>query len=302
VGGTKTAGGLVALPEGKVLAYRVQPTAPQRGGDAVLRDVIVLAQSMQNEGRELKVSADAIGVGVAELVSRDGRILSDATIRWKGVAVDRLIEAETSLPTTIDADVRAAARAEAQLGAGRSMQSFLYVTIGTGISACLVLHGSPYSGERGLAGFFASSAISFPGDDGALVAGPPLEYFAAGPSLSARLAAQRPEFAGGAPDVLALAEAGDAAALAVVDSAGSAVGAAVAHLVNVVDPQAIVLGGGLGLAGGRYRSRLDEALRRHIYSDCNRDLPLKDAQLGAEAGWIGAALGALEAQRKLSES
>ena len=65
-----------------------------------------------------------------------------------------------------------------------------------------------------------------------------------------------------------------------------------AQLVNVLDPQAIVIGGGLGLAGGRYRRNLEEALRSHIYSDHHRDLPLLDAALGVDAGWIGAALAA----------
>jgi hypothetical protein len=56
------------------------------------------------------------------------------------------------------------------------------------------------------------------------------------------------------------------------------------------DPEAVVLGGGLGLAGGRYRSQLEESFRQYIYSDCQRDLPLLDAKLGPDAGWIGAAL------------
>jgi len=294
VGGTKTAAGLVAMSTGQVLARRLCPTAPARGGEAVLHDVISLAQSLQDEGRRLDTPAAAIGVGVAELVSCEGRVLSDATIRWKGVAIDRLIEAETLLPTKIDADVRAAARGEAELGAGRGLLSFLYVTIGPGISACLVLDRSPYTGARGLAGSFASSPALIPDSKGELVSGPPLEQFASGPALVSRLTALLPNFAGGASELLSLADAGNAAARDVVDSAGTALGAAIAQLANILDPQAIVLGGGLGLAGGRYRGRIEGALRTYIYSDCHRDLPLKDAELGVDAGWIGAALCAIE--------
>jgi glucokinase len=196
------------------------------------------------------------------------------------------------LPVTVDADVRAAARGEADLGAGRGLQSFVYVTVGTGISACLVLSGSPYTGARGLAGSFASASLRFGANHDELVAGPPLEQFAGGPALASRLAKLDATFNGSAPEVLSLAEAGHPAARAVVDSAGAALGAAIAQLVNTLDPEAVVIGGGLGLAGGRYRAKIEESLRDHIYSEAHRDVPLLDAKLGADAGWIGAALSA----------
>jgi glucokinase len=199
---------------------------------------------------------------------------------------------ETSLPVVIEADVRAAALGEAELGAGRELRSFVYVTVGTGISACLVHSGFPYTGARGLAGSFASGRLLIGADHGELVAGPPLEQFAGGPALASRLAARDSTFKEAAPEVLALAEAGHPAARAVVDSASGALGAAIAQLVNTLDPEAVVIGGGLGLAGGRYRAKLEESLRDHIYSDCHRDIPLLDATLGGDAGWIGAALSA----------
>src|SRR5688500_17476421 len=209
VGGTKIAAGLVTLPAGQVLARRLQPTAPQRGGEAVLGDVIALAQSLQEEAVRLNAPPHGIGVGVAELVSTTGVVLDQATIHWQGMDVGGRIASETSLPVTIEADVRAAARGEAELGAGRGLKSFVYVTVGTGISACLVSNGSPYTGHRGLAGSFASGPIVIAADKGELVAGPPLERFAGGPALASRLAARVPKFTGTAPDVLVLAEAGD---------------------------------------------------------------------------------------------
>jgi glucokinase len=296
VGGTKIAAGLLAPSGAEVLARRLRPTGADRGGEAVLADVIDLACSLRDEAMKHNAPALAIGVGVAELTSPRGDVLDEATIRWKGVDVDRRISAATSLPVTIEADVRAAARAEAELGAGRGLRSFLYVTVGTGISACLVLEGSPYTGARGLAGSFASGRTLIAADDGTIVPGPPLERFAGGPAIAARLAESAPEFSGTAREALALAENGDVVAAGVVDSAGRALGAAIAHLVNVLDPHAIVIGGGLGLAGGRYRSSLVTALRSHIYSDHHRDLPLVDAALGVDAGWIGAALAASRAR------
>jgi len=290
VGGTKCAGGIVVLPHRERLTKRVQPTAPQRGGEAVLNDVRDLALSLCIEARRRGMEPVAIGIGVAELVDKHGRIVSEATIHWKDVAVDEPIRSATKIPTYIDADVRAAALGEATFGAGRGLDVFLYVTIGTGISACLVLDGLPYEGASGLAGTFASSACLVPADNGDLVSGPSLEEYAAGPGLAARLAARRAGFLGSARDVVALAGAGDREARAIVETAGRAVGAAIAHLVNVLDPQAVVLGGGLGLAGGCYRGAVEAVLRNYVWSDRHHEIPLLDGQLGPDAGWIGAAL------------
>ena len=292
VGGTKCAAGLVLFPEGGVLARRLQPTRPERGGAALLADVVGLARSLQQEAAGLEISLAGIGLGVAELVGIDGQVLSGATIHWQGAGVDEALRAATGLPVVVEADVRAAARGEAHLGAGRPFRSFLYITVGTGISGCLVLDHVPYAGARGLTGTFASSRGLIPGDDGRLATGPPLEQFAAGPAVAARFAAARPDFAGTAPDVLSLAAAGDALALAVVTSAGEAVGAAIGQLVNVLDPEAVIIGGGLGLAGGCYRDSLEAAMRSQIWSDMHRHIPVIAAEMGTDAGFIGAAFAA----------
>ena len=289
VGGTKIAGGIV-LPEGIVLARRQQPTWPDRGGEAVLADVVAFAHELIEESRVQEIKPVTIGIGVAELVNPDGQVLSEATIRWKGLPIMERIRAETGFPVHLDADVRAGAIGEAMLGAGRGLGSFLYVTVGTGISAALVIEGRPYTGSRGLTGTFASSRRLIPDDNGRLIAGPPLEQFASGPALASRFAENRPEFTGTAVDILVLADCGDEVARTVVTSAGSALGAAIAELVNLLDPEAVVLGGGLGLAEGLYLTSTERALRQHVWSDLHRGVPLVPAQLGNDAVWIGAAL------------
>jgi glucokinase len=260
----------------------------------VLHDVIELARELLTEAAPLGIVPRAIGIGVAELTDPRGRIVSEATIRWKGMPIADRLQAALSLPTRVDADVRAAARAEAGLGAGRHWTSFLYISIGTGISAALVVDGEPYLGARGLTGTFASSRNLILSDRYELTSGPPLEACAAGPALAARYAAGCPGFAGTAREVIVLAEDGDRCAKEVVESSGRAVGAAIAHLVNVLDPEGIVIGGGLGSAEGSYRKALERGVRELVWSDLHRGLPLVSAGLGADAGWIGAALGALQ--------
>lgn len=292
VGGTKCAAGLVSLDDGCVVARGLKPTRPERGGGAVLADVVELAQSLQAEAKRLDIHPTSIGIGLCELVGANGQILSEATIRWMGIPVLSQIQHETQLPVIFDADVRAAARAEAHFGAGRSLGCFLYVTVGTGISSCLVLNKTPFAGARGLTGTFASGNGLIAGGSGQLLSVPPLEQFASGPALAARFAATSDGFVGAAPDVLALAESGDPLAQPIVATAGRALGAAIAQLVNVLDPEAVVIGGGLGLAAGLFRRSMEEALRQYVWSELHRDVPLLSANLGNDAGLIGAALAA----------
>jgi glucokinase len=294
VGGTKCAGGVVKLPEGRVIARRVQPTLPERGGEAVLLDVVGLCRTLQEEAKSQDRMPAAIGIGVAEMVDLHGRVVSEATIRWKEIDVKARVHDATRLATYVGADVRAAARAEAVLGAGRGLSTFLYVTVGTGISCSLVLDGVPYAGARGLTGTFASGCglAVVEDEDEDLVRSMPLEVFASGPAISRKWADMRRGFKGTAVDVLALVDAGDAMAGCVVEAAGIVLGAAIAQLVNVLDPQAIIIGGGLGLVGGRYREAVAGGLRDYVWSDAHRDVPIISAELGTDAGWIGAALGA----------
>jgi glucokinase len=97
-------------------------------------------------------------------------------------------------------------------------------------------------------------------------------------------------FSHAAPEVLALAEAGDPIAREIVETAGKALGAAIAQLVNVLDPEAVVLGGGLGLAERIYRRSVEEALREYVWSELHRNIRLVSATLGNDAGIVGAAL------------
>src|SRR5207249_2171327 len=116
-----------------------------------------------------------------------------------------------------------------------------------------------------------------------------LEEIASGPALVARFNQRRPGAAKNGPDVLAAAAAGNSDSLEVLRSAGEAVGSAVGFLVNVLDPEAVIVGGGLGLSAGSYWESFTASTRRHIWSKINRDLPILQASTGQAAGILGAA-------------
>jgi glucokinase len=287
VGGTKIAGGVVARDTRPVLTRRAIATRAERGGAAVLEDALALASALCADARGVDVDVIGIGVGVPELVDQAGHLASAHAIDWRDLPVRQRF-ADLG-PTVLEADVRAHALAEARYGAGRAYKLFTFVTVGTGISCCLVQDGKPYAGARGNALVLASSPLTTTCPECGAVLRPVLEEFAAGPALVARYNQGCDRHAARGEDVVMAAKAGDATARHVLRSAGEALGVSTGWLVNVLDPEALVVGGGLGLAGGLYWESFVAATRAHIWADASRDLPIVMAALGPDAGLIGAA-------------
>ncbi|HVA90922.1 MAG TPA: ROK family protein [Chloroflexota bacterium] len=287
IGGTKIAAGLVAFPEGRVLARRIIPTDAQRPGAEVLADALSLARDQLAEAARLAMAPVGLGVGVAELVDPEGRITSDQTIAWRNLPVREAFAALA--PTLIDADVRMAARAEARFGAGQGVDPWIYVTVGTGISYCLVQGGHPYTGTHGNALIFASAPLSTTCPVCGTMLQPVLEEIASGSALAVRYNQVAAVPARSGHEVVAAAAAGDPKAVWVVRSGGAALGCGVAFLINTLDPAAVVVGGGLGLAGGLYWEAFIDAARAHIWAEATRDVPIHSALLGVDAGLVGAA-------------
>lgn len=297
IGGTKIAGGVVNVDSGEILWRQSIPTLAHRGGEAVLADCITLIEELIQVASIQAVTIKAVGIGLCELVDPAGNVKSAYNFDWRNLPVlERLSQI---VPTVIDADVRVAARGEARYGAGRSYQNFAYVTVGTGISAALVQNGEPWSGTRGNALVLATMPLTTTCTQCGTRLEPVLEEFASGPALVKRYnqhtAQKATSPANSGQDVFAAVAEGDSDAIEIVTSAGEALGTSVAFLCNVLDPAAIVVGGGLGLAGGLYWDHFMESTRHHIYAEETRQLPILSAALGVDAGIIGAAATFLEA-------
>ncbi len=287
IGGTKIAAGLVAFPQGAVLARRTIPTLPSRAGKAVLSDALALTEALIGEAEQRCLQLLGIGVGVPELVDPDGNITSSHSLAWQDISIQS--EFSQLAPAIVESDVRAGALAEAMFGAGRPYRIFGYVTVGTGISSTLVQDGRPFAGARGNALVMASSPFTVECDVCGKALSPILEEIASGLALVARYNRCSSLKAKQGEDVTAAAEKGDDAAVRVVRSAGEALGNSVGFLVNVMDPEAIVVGGGLGTSGGLYWDSFVTSTRAHIWAESSRELPILAAAMGADSGLIGAA-------------
>ncbi len=288
VGGTKIAAGIVEPASGAIILSETITTEAASGGAVVLADTVDLAKRLIATARRRIVR---IGLGVPQLVDNEGRIRSAYNFDWTDLPVRERLS--RLAPATIESDVRSAARAEARLGAGKRRRTFAYVSIGTGVSYCLVVEGRPHLGANGFAIHFASSALHVPCTACGHLNAPVVEEIASGPAIADAFARRTGRSAGGA-EVLAAANAGDAIAIDILNSAADQLGSLIALIVNMLDPEAVVLGGGLGLAAGPYRDRLIASTRAHIWADACRNLPIVAAALGKNAGLIGAALAGCE--------
>ena len=199
-----------------------------------------------------------VGVAVPENVSVTGRITSSAVMPALGQAAGRRA-ARCDRAAAIDADVRAAAFAEATLGAGQDYGFHAFMTISTGISYCAVVGGRPFAGAHGGALHMGTSVFALPSAPPASTAP---RSPARAPDLGQRRSARSSEryaALGRLRDQgrrgARRAAGGDEAARDVVDSGARALGMGIALLLNVLDPEAVITGGGLGCADTEYWSR-----------------------------------------------
>ncbi len=285
IGGSKIAVALVSVPIGRLECHETKPT-PDAGGEAVLSVAAALADKALSLARRRRIEVTGIGIGVPELVDRDGRITTHCVV--PGLQTDDWATwFGRFAPTIIESDVRAAALAEATLGAGRYYQSVGYVSVGTGISYCWVCDGVAHVGSRGAAIQLGNAVTAEWQADGELHEWM-LERLASGPALLARYK----ELGGTCSTTRAViaAHGREAVAKQAVDEAARALGIGIALLVNLLDPDAIVVGGGLGSAAGPYWEGTVASAREHICSEGARGMPLVQAQLGPQSAVIGAAL------------
>ncbi|MFG2012229.1 ROK family protein [Micromonospora sp. NPDC048868] len=295
IGGTKTAAALVTR-QGMVVD-RVTATTPGRAGaTAVLDTAADLVHLLTARAAGTRVRA--LGVGSAGVMdSRTGRVLSatDVLTGWAGTDLRGRLRQLLDIPVTVINDVHAHALGEVRHGTATGYETVLFLAVGTGIGASFVAGGSVLAGAHSAAGHAGHQASPYAGS----LRCPcgrrgHLEAIAAGPGLAKEYARRTGKPVDDLRSVAARVEAGDETAREVVLLGGTAVGSAVGGLVNMLDPHAVVVGGGVTGLGEPWWRALRSAVRREtLPSLC--DVPVLASTLGADAPLVGAASLAWEA-------
>lgn len=311
LGGT-TINAVCLRPDGQVVARRQVATLSQEGPEAVIGRLAGLIADVVAEvgGRG---AVGGIGVAVAGVVDMEKGVLlllPNFPGSWHGIDLGPRFQQQFGLPTFVINDARAATLGEKTFGAGRRSRNMIMLTLGTGIGGGVVVENELYFGSEGHAGEVGHQTIDLHGPLCGCGNYGCLEALASGPAIASMairavkqgMTTSIRDLAGNdlnriTPKTVSdAANAGDAVAISIIETAGAYIGTGVANLIVILNPDTVVIGGGVAKAGERLFKAIDDAVSRRvcILPGGRGAVRIVPAELGEEAGAIGAAAWAMK--------
>ena len=288
LGGTDLKAACVSA-RGEVLEFQSVPSHALEGEDAIMDTLVGAA-------RRWRSGAAAVGVGCPGVIHPVSGALVDVTPHLAlpaGFPLRTALERSLALPVATDNDANCAARGEYGAGSARGSKVALVITVGTGIGCGIVIDGRVLQGSRGGGGEIAHMGQGSRGPACACGVTGCAEPVSGGAGLVNRARAAGLAVACG-EDVFALAASGDANATRLVGEMIEALGQQVACAVQTVNPEVVVVGGGIAQAGEAFLAPLREAIARYAQPSHVAGLRIVPATLGNRAGVVGAGLMAWE--------
>jgi len=287
VGGTTVKAALLDS-DGREYGRCEQPTPRHVGPEAIVATIIDTVVELQRHVPDAG-RLRAVGLVVPGVVDAQHGIAVYATnLGWRDLPIRQMVAEGVGLPVILDHDVRAAGLAELELGAGRGAHEMLFVALGTGIAAAVITRGQLATGATGMAGELGHLPVIPDGELCACGQRGCTETYASGAAISRRYSAVSGISGIPARDVISRASAGDDLAQRIFSDAITALGRALVNYVLIMDPEMIIIGGGLADSGA---ALLDPLTRKVQGGLAWRSAPtITDGRFGADAGRRGAAL------------
>ena len=285
LGGTKILAGVVDR-DGHVEQRREHRT-PTASQDELLAGLDVAVEELLTD------EIIALGFGLPSPIDqRSGRALQSVNIPLKDMDFRGRMEERFSLPVGIENDANAATYAEFRFGAARDVDTMVMLTLGTGCGGGAVIDGKLYRGWAE----FGHIVIEYDGlpCQGTCTGRGHLEAYVTGVAAG-KLAAAEFGPAVDAHRLVRLANEGESRAVEILDGIGRRLGAGIGSLVNIFNPELVVIGGGFAAAGDFVLDPAREILRREALAQAGYRVPIVRAELGTAAGLIGAGLVAFDA-------
>lgn len=300
VGGTTLKAALVS--EGKIIETLTQPTLADAEAEATIENMVALIEQLKAKSQS---PVKGVGMGMAGLIDGPAGVVvtSPNLPRWKNVKLAEILQTKVALSVALDNDVRAMALGELAYGAGRGAKNLLCMTIGTGVGSAIIIDGQIYRGASLSAGELGHVMVVPQGGRscgcgnwGCLetVAGTPgilslaERFIERGLSPYLAKAVQHQELT---PKLIfEAAQAGDPGASELWQEVGQWIGIALAGVVNFINPERIVIGGGISQAGEFLFEPLRRAIQRHAFERPAQAVTVCQAELGSDAGMIGSAV------------
>ncbi len=308
-GGTKLAAGLVDWRAGRVRRQARCATARERGARSQIADMLRLVSELQLAPAEWQaVSAAGVSFGGPVDAASGTVVQSHHVAGWEGLPLAAELGAALGRPALVENDANAVALGEYRYGAGRGARDLVYITVSTGIGGGVILGGRLWRGSHGAAGEVGHMVVRPGGPLCTCGNRGCLEALASGLSIARRAREALPEAEGGgrltnrpctatdggpeaitAEHVFRAARLGDATAAAIVAAAAADLGLAIAMLASIVDPERVILGGGVAKAGEQLLAPVRAAFARHAFPLLAERVAIVQAAAIDEGGLLGAA-------------
>ncbi|MEG4345364.1 ROK family protein [Microcoleus sp. A003_D6] len=229
-----------------------------------------------------RISAIGIGTpGPADAIGRIARVAINLK-NWHNVPLADWLEAKTGLPTILANDANCAGLGEAWLGAGRHFKNLILLTLGTGVGGAVILDGKLFAGHLGAAGELGLIAINPDGPECNSGNRGSLEQYVSVQAIRRETGLEPIELAN-------LAKSGDAKSLEYWENYGRYLGIGLASIIYILTPEAIIIGGGISAGAEFFLPTVREEIERRVLPSSREDLQLLVAELGNQAGMVGAA-------------
>jgi glucokinase len=291
VGGTNLKGARV---EGNgQIVERLQEPVARESGQALLGQIAELVRRLA-AGQKI----DGVGIGVPGIVDHSQRRLRRAPnlAILEGLDVEGAVTDLVGAPAFVENDANAAGLAEAWLGAGHGVDSLVFVTLGTGVGGAVIVRGRLWTGKSGYAGEVGHMQIDPEGVTCGCGVRGCLETIAGNRHwgrIAAGLMRTRPSVLSGAePDpeaIVSAARGGDGVALEVINTVARALGQVFGSIINLLNVERIVIGGGVSAAGGILLERIRQETSSRAWPQAFEACEFRIAQMGNDAGVVGAA-------------
>ncbi|MDK2896026.1 MAG: glucokinase [Candidatus Atribacteria bacterium] len=313
LGGTNTKIAVVSR-EGEILVRETIPTKAMRPAKEVVEDIAVAARNGQLAAQTKGYQVGGLGIGIPGLIDwQEGicLLLPNFPNKWQGIPIKSWLEEALSIPVSVINDVRAITLAEKRFGAGKGVNSLIMIAIGTGIGGGVVVNGNLYIGKDGGAGELGHITVEPQGVRCGCGNRGCLEAYASGPAMVAQalraLVQQNDtlirDLVEGdlnrvTPKVIAqAARAGDEIAREILIKSGSYIGQALSCACVAVNPEMVVIGGGVAQAGELLFESIRQGIEERLFIIPSNTIQIVPAELGMDAGVIGTATWAKEKNR-----
>jgi glucokinase len=306
IGGTNLVVGSVAEDGSALPALESEPTHAEAGQSDVLDRLIALAKQVIVQTKREVRGAEIVGVGVGApgpLDTKSGIVLLTPNLGWVNLPLRRIVQERLGLPAALDNDANCAVLGEWWMGAARGTRTAIGITIGTGIGGGIILDGKLFHGASDCAGEIGHTTIDTEGRHCKCGNYGCLEAYASGPNIALRACeeiqagavSRLAQYVGGdlkkitAQTVYQAAHDGDDLALEVVNDTAKFLGTGIANLLNIFNPEVVVVCGGVTLAGDHLFVPLRREVARRAFKPAVEVCRIVPCELVGTAGVYGAA-------------